>query len=245
MSGGLSRFSDDAFGGGAVFAAEQLVLFAFETVVVDEELLELVKKAAGEIAPAADVGILMVGFGDSQQAVVPNLLFAVQLFAFNDADEAGTHGNAGKSRLVHQQQDIEGVAVRCKGPGQKTEVVREAHACRQNRLDGKDSLLGIEGKLVAAALGGFNDDEEEAVLFIDGLELGRVGQTFRRTLCHLGLLADPRRGGSRWSNYVRERGMRFGCLGRCCERLWLDFALLNSLELNRISPSFFCRMHLM
>src|ERR1039458_8314484 len=87
-----------------VFAAEQLVLLAFEIVVVDEEFLKFVNEAAGEILQAAHVSILVICFDNGEQTIVARFCFAFELFALDDADEARTDRDAGECGLVHEDR---------------------------------------------------------------------------------------------------------------------------------------------
>ncbi len=50
----------------------------------------------------------------------------------------------------------------------------------------KISLIGIEGELVAAAFGSFDDDLEDTVLFVQRFQLRGIGQALRRFLCQCG-----------------------------------------------------------
>jgi hypothetical protein len=129
------------------------------------------------------------------------------LLAFNDADETGAYGHAGEGGLIDEQEDIDGVTVRRDGAGQKTEVVGETHAGWKDRLDRGDLLVGIECKLVAAALGCFDDDLEETVLPIDWFEPGGIGQARGRFLCHFLTPCNLALNKKASSNYLRERKM--------------------------------------
>ena len=60
LSGGALRFLDHAHCDVAFLQPEQLVLFAFEVVVVDEEVLELVEKLVGQICKRLDICVLVV-----------------------------------------------------------------------------------------------------------------------------------------------------------------------------------------
>jgi hypothetical protein len=98
----------------------------------------------------------------------------VELFALHYADEARRHETAGKRRDIHQQENVDGVAICRECPGKKAEIVRKDHAFRENLAEGKDSLSRIVAVLVPVALRGFDDDLEG--LIASWVERGGVGQ---------------------------------------------------------------------
>ena len=118
----------------------------------------------------------MVGFCDGNQAVVADFLFSVELFSLNHSDEAGSHRATGVSGFVHQQQDIDGIAVGRDGSRQEAEVVGEDHACRQDFFECEDTLIGIVGEFVAAMSRRFDDDLEEVVFLHERLQAGWIGE---------------------------------------------------------------------
>jgi hypothetical protein len=186
ISSCLSRLLDESERDIGIFAAEKFVLLSLEVMVVDEELLEFGEEILGKIGGAGDLGVEVVGLSDGQQAVVAGGLFAVALFAFDDSDETGAEEAAGECGLVHEDENVDGIAVGGNGTGKKAEVVGELHAGRKDFFEGEDLLIGVEGVFVATALGGFDDDLKDVVL-VDGLELNgiREGTVF----CH-GLLRE-------------------------------------------------------
>jgi hypothetical protein len=120
----------------------------------------------------------MVGVGDGDESVVADFLLAVDLLPFDDADKPSANSDSWESWLIHEQEHVDGITVGRKGLREEAEVVRENHAGGQNFFEGEDALIGIEGKLVAAAGGGFDDDLEEAAFLVDGLEAGWIGESF-------------------------------------------------------------------
>ena len=100
----------------------------------------------------------MVHLGNGKQSIIANLLLSVGLLAFDDADQAGADSDAGEGRFIHEKQDVDRVAVRAEGPGQESEVVREAHASRKTAFTVKMFCSTSKAEFVATALGGFNDD---------------------------------------------------------------------------------------
>lgn len=152
------RLPDESEGGVGSFAAKKAVLLAFEPMIVHEEVLEFFDPLPGEIVELAYFGILMVGFGDGDQAVVPNFIFSVELFSLNHSDETGSHCATGVSGFVHQQQDIDGIAVGRNGARQEAEVIGEDHARGQDFFECEDTLIGIIGEFIAAVSRRFDDD---------------------------------------------------------------------------------------
>jgi len=118
----------------------------------------------------------VVGIGDGNEPVVADALLAVDLFAFDDSDETRRDEDTGEGGFVHEDEDVDGVAIAGEGAGEESEVVGEGHAGGEDLLEREDVLRGIECELVAAEAWGFDDDLEEIVLFVDGLELDRVGE---------------------------------------------------------------------
>ena len=133
---------------------------------------------------AVDVG----GVGDGDEAVVAIGFAVFGLFGFHDAEEADEDGAAGEDGFVHEDEDVEGVAVAADGLGDEAEVVGEDHAGGEGGFEEKDVLFLVEGVFVAAAAGGFDDDLDEggvgllgagggfAGLLLEGLELGGIRQ---------------------------------------------------------------------
>jgi hypothetical protein len=172
------RLLHEAHGGVRSSATEQAILFAFERVVVDEEVLEFLDPLAGEIFQLTNIGVHVVGVGDGDESVIANFLFTIQLFAFADTAKAGANGDSGEGGLIHEQEHVDGITVGRKGLRKEAEVVGEDHAGGKHFFEGEDALMGIEGKFGAAAGGGFDDDLKEAVFLVDGLEAGWIGESF-------------------------------------------------------------------
>jgi hypothetical protein len=184
-------------------------LLSFETVIVDEEVLEFLEEFFREIVETLDVGVLVVCVGNRDEAVVSDALLAVDLLTFDDSDEAGGNENAGEGWLIHENEDVDGVAVSGDGAGEESEVVGEGHAGGKDGFEREDMLIGVKGELVAADTWGFDDDLEEIVLFIDGFELDGV--------CERVLF----RHGVRLHEYYRTMNISL------CESRWRVAALLD------------------
>jgi len=104
------------------------------------------------------------GVGYGYEAVVADgLHLGGGLFAFDDADEAAHEGAAGEGGFVHEDEDVDGVAVVGLGLGDEAEVVGEGHAGGEGGFEDEGLLCFVEAVFVAAAAGCFDDDLEELV----------------------------------------------------------------------------------
>ena len=156
-------------------------MFSFEAVVVDEEVFELLDELFREVVEFFDVGVHVVGLGDGDEAVVADAFFAVDLLAADDADEARGDEAARESGLVHEKENVDGIAVVGEGAGEEAEVVGKDHAGGESVFEGEDFLVGVEAEFVAAALGGFDDDLDPALeLFIEWCQACRVSENAAR-----------------------------------------------------------------
>jgi hypothetical protein len=68
-----------------------------------------------------------------------------------------------KGGFVHQHQDIDGIAVVGFGRGNETEIVRKRHSRRQNLLQFENVIVRIEGELVPASFGSFDNNPKQSV----------------------------------------------------------------------------------
>jgi len=133
-SGGLLGLLDESLSGSGAFAAEEFISLAFELVVIDEKRLQLLYKLPREIFETLHLGIGVVGLGNRNEAVVADGLAAVLLLAFDDADETGAQKAAGKGWLIHENQNVNGVAVTGNRTRQEAEVIGEGHTSGENFL---------------------------------------------------------------------------------------------------------------
>jgi hypothetical protein len=168
--------SDEGKGGRSILETEQLVALPFEAKIVDEELLQLVKELLRKVGEASDVGIEMGHFGDGEKAVVPNMLSAFCLLAFDHADETGAKKTAGKDGFVHQDEDVDGIAILGEGARDETEVAGKDHSGGKNFFEREDLLVGVKGIFVATSSRSFDDDLEDVRCLLYGLQLLRIGE---------------------------------------------------------------------
>src|SRR4051794_13846444 len=102
----------------------------------------------------------MVVLFDHHDSIISFLAFSIGLFPFDDSDRPAVQDAAGEGGLVHQYQNINGIAVLCQGRRNETEIVRKTHARRQDLLQLKDSLSLIKGVFISTALWRLDDNSD-------------------------------------------------------------------------------------
>lgn len=167
-SSSLPRLLDERPSRSCAFTAQQPVSLSFELVIVDKEDFQLPEKMARKVFEPFDIGVGMVRIGNGHQTVIANAFFPVELLAFDDANQPRQQQTAGKGRLIHQNQNIDRIAIARNRVGKKSEVVRKGHAGRQHFLQRKDLLVNIEGILITAALGSLDDNLKKTILICAG-----------------------------------------------------------------------------
>lgn len=90
---------------------------------------------------------------DSEQPVIALFFSVFGLLAFDYSDQPSFHNAAWERRLVHQDQDIDRVAVIGFGGRNESEVVGKHHSFGQHFLQLETALFSIECIFVAAASG--------------------------------------------------------------------------------------------
>src|SRR5690349_7898563 len=90
--------------------------------------------------------------GDSDQPIVTCGLTVFRLLSFDHADETRVNQTAGECRFVHQQENVNWIAIRSVRGRNKSEVVWKAAADGQNATQPEDVFLFVILKLVAMAL---------------------------------------------------------------------------------------------
>ena len=156
---------------------------AFEGVIGDEEVLDLPEDARIEVAQGFDGVLVFIGFGDGDEAVVAGGLAFVFLFlaGLDGADEAGGDEASAKGRLIHKEEDVEGVAIVAFGGGNEAEVEGEDCAVGQDFFECEAAGFGGPGVFVAGAFGGFDEDVEVARVGVEG---GEGEKTFHFSAPH-------------------------------------------------------------
>src|SRR5580704_253448 len=181
---GSSRFLNQAHCFTGSLATQQLVLLAQVAMVIDKELFDLLEKERRQILECPNIGVLVIGLGDRQQAIVANLVLPVELLAFDDTNQTGAHHHARVGRFIHQQQDVDGIAVLGKGSRQEAKVIGEGHTCRKDLAQSKHALVGVERELVSASLGSLDNDLQNPVRLFHWLEHGWICQALCIFLSH-------------------------------------------------------------
>ena len=80
-------------------------------MITDEKLLKLTHERLAKVVDVFDRSIAMVVLFDGNDPIVPYLLFAVFLFAFNDANRPAFQHASGKGGLVHQHEHVDGITI--------------------------------------------------------------------------------------------------------------------------------------
>ena len=149
-------------------ASQQPVLLSLQPVIIHKEILNLFQPLAREIFQLPNVGVHVVSLCHGHEPVVTNLLFSVELLAFNHPNEPSLYCAARKGRFVHQEKYIDWISVWRDCLGQETKVIGENHTCWKNLLQGEYSLIRIICELVTAPCRRFDDDLNQAFLFVSG-----------------------------------------------------------------------------
>ena len=139
----------------------------------------------------------MVRFCHGNQAVVPHLFLPIELLAFNHTDQPGANSTTWEGRLIHKQQNIDRVSIRCNCPWQKSEIIRKHHPSGENFLERKYPLLRIESEFVAAVCRRFDDDLDDAVVLDQWLQLCWIREKFHLNFLHRNYECSVKNGGSK------------------------------------------------
>ena len=98
----------------------------------------------------------------ADQPVVPdNLARLLPLLDLEDADEAHVDEAPHGTRCVHQDQNIERIAIAARSVRQEAEVEWEGHPDRQDVAQPECGSFGVVLQLVVAALRRLNDDLDD------------------------------------------------------------------------------------
>lgn len=118
----------------------------------------------------------------ANQTIVPYFSSFVQLFAFNNADKTRPEQTAWKSRLIHQNQNVDGVAVAGYCSRQKAEIIGKRHPGGEDFAQREDLLIRVESIFISASLGRFNHDLKNVSRLVDRLEQGGIAHRPGRLL---------------------------------------------------------------
>ena len=140
------------------------IFLACQIVIIDKKLFEFSDEPLAEVAYMFDVRVAVILLFDCDNTIVPLFILATTLFTFDDADDPALQHATGESRLVHEDKNVDWIAVLRLGGGNKSEIVGEGHARREHFLQLKDPVALIERVLIAALLWCFNDNLDEVIV---------------------------------------------------------------------------------
>src|SRR5882762_1150156 len=108
--------------------------------------------------------------GHRDQPIVPDPLFLIllALSGFDHADQPAPYYTTGNDGRVHENKDIERIAVLADGGRNEAKIVGKYHALRQDGRQLQTIAIRVIPVFVAAALGRLDDDLEIARLFVVG-----------------------------------------------------------------------------
>ena len=89
--------------------------------------------------------------------VIAASAIAIGLQSFDHTDQTSRKKTAGRGRGVHEDEDIEGIAILSESRGDKAEFEGEDHSFRENLCELEKLVLFIEIKLIPVTSWGFND----------------------------------------------------------------------------------------
>jgi len=175
--GGFYTTVDGFVGGFGAFDIQDFVFLALQFVIADKKMLDLLDEFLAQVVDVLNFGPgVIADFDDDDAVVTVDVFLFFDLFAFDDADRAGFDQTADERGLVHEDQDIDGIAITGFSGRNEAEVVRKAHAGGKNAAKKEDAVVGIVGVFVAAAFGSFdNGVDDVAVVFVERTETIRVG----------------------------------------------------------------------
>src|SRR6185436_17711262 len=119
------------------------------------------------------VGVRVGGDGDETVVLLDGAV-ALALLRRDDADEARGDETASERRLVHQDEDVQRIAVAALRRRDEAEVEGKARAGGEDALETKEAELLVVGELVPAAGDRLDDGIQVARLLVEGRERGDV-----------------------------------------------------------------------
>ena len=118
----------------------------------DEELFHLGQQSSADLLDRFDVFVLIRMNGHAQQAVILLFLAPLDLLGGNDPDDAHVDQAADMRRRIHQDKNVNRIAVLAEGRRNEPEVERKEHALRQQATKFEESGVRVVRELVAKAL---------------------------------------------------------------------------------------------
>jgi len=177
---GLHAGVDDFAGSARAGFVLRLEFAIAQLVVVDEKTLDLLEQMRTQIPKALKVLMGLRVYCHGEQAIVPRPLFSlVLLHRLDDAEKLGPHDAPGHNRRIHQNQDVERVAILAERRRHEAEVAGKDHAFRQHGAKLKAIAFRIVVVLVAAPLRRLDDDTQFIVLLGEGRDFRKDRMTCR------------------------------------------------------------------
>jgi len=138
-------------------------------------VLDLVEELRAQVVELAHafVGVRVRGDGDEPVVLLDGAV-PLALLGRDDADEPRGHETAGERRLVHQNEDVERVAVAALRGGDEAEVEWKARAGGEDALEAEEAELLVVCELVPAAGDRLDDGIEVAGLLVERRERSDV-----------------------------------------------------------------------
>ncbi len=161
-----------------IFAAKQFVLFAFEPVVVHEEVLQLLDEMFGKIAEFFDVGVQVCCLYDGDEAVVANASIPIRRSSRSRKSFPPAWTFPTTSAFFPAPSPA--TAIPSTFSSSWTNPPSPAASCLpvSSASSVASSSTAKNAEFVAAAPGGFDDDLKH-VVFFDGLKPGWVCKRLR------------------------------------------------------------------
>src|SRR5688572_23180088 len=120
-------------------------------VVRAEEMFDVVENVLRQIVNVANDRLVDRRLDRSNEPIVTDRRSALLLCRADDPHETNVNQAAYNERRLGQDQNVESVAVLGACPGNRAEVEREGHACRQDAAELEHSKIGVELVFIPAA----------------------------------------------------------------------------------------------
>ena len=142
-------------------------------------MLQFFEQVLIEIGEGPEIAVVVSILSDGDNPIVTDRLPVLGLLRFDHADQTGRHDAARKSRFIHQEQDVDRIAVLRFSARDETKIVRKYGARGQDgtKLEPTEFLVVLES--VAAAARCLDNDIGDFAIVIE-----RLGQTPRQFPAH-------------------------------------------------------------
>jgi hypothetical protein len=126
-------------------------------IVRNKKFFDLVDNLWIKVGKLLGLAVNMGMSGDRYQPVIAASALAIGLQGFDHTDQASCQKTTGRGRGVHEDEDIEWIAILSEGRGDKAELEGEDHSFRENLCELEKLALFIEIKLIPVTSWGLND----------------------------------------------------------------------------------------